>query len=162
MKKALREQLTRWCAIPITILLQSLMKSRIFLKKLYCYCCQEMILKNPEVDIFNFLVRWHAYQTEELGNTLQLVPQLFRHIRYALINPRLLLAKVIDCVHVDKQLLAEALDCLYNKPLQNKSDECKCCECSSLKTGDVIRTPRVIVKASDIWKCHNNTNSVQW
>ena len=114
-------------------------------------------LENPEVDIFNFLVRWHAYQTEELGNTLQLVPQLFRHIRYALINPRLLLSKVTGCDHVDKQLLAEALDCLYNKPLQNKSDECKCGECSGLKTGDMIRTPRANVKAGDIWQCHNNT-----
>ena len=114
-------------------------------------------VENPEEDIFNFLVRWHAYQTEELGNTLQLVPQLFRYIRYALINPRLLLAKVTDCVHVDKQLLADALDCLYNKPLQKKSNECKCGECSGLKTGDMIRTPRVSVKASDVWQCHNNT-----
>ena len=38
-------------------------------------------VENPEVDIFNFLVRWHAYHTEEFGNTLHLVPQLFRHIR---------------------------------------------------------------------------------
>ena len=69
------------------------------------------------------------------------------------------MAKVTDCVHVDKQLLAEALDCLYNKPLQNKSDECKCGECSGLKTGDMIRTPRFTVKASDIWQCHNTTVS---
>ena len=31
-------------------------------------------VENPEIDIFNFLIRWHAYQTKELGNTLQLVP----------------------------------------------------------------------------------------
>ena len=114
-------------------------------------------LENPEVDIFNFLVRWHTYQTEERGNTLQLVPQLFRHIRYALIHPRILVAKVTDCDHVDKQLLAEALDCLYNKSLQNKRDGCKCGECSDLQLGDMIRTPRINLKASDIWQCHNNT-----
>ena len=113
-------------------------------------------LENPEVDIFNFLVRWHAYQTEELGNTLQLVPQLFRHIRYALINPRLLVAKVTSSDHVDKQLLAEALDCLYNKPLRNKSNDCQCGECSDMQIGDVIRTARVYINASAIWQYSNN------
>ena len=58
---------------------------------------------------------------------------------------------------MDKQLLTEALDFLCNKPLQNESNECKCGECSGLKIGDVIRTPRVNVKASDVWQCHNNT-----
>ena len=114
-------------------------------------------IKNPEVDIFDFLVKWHAYQTEELGNTLHLVPQLFRHIRYALIHPRLLVAKVAVCDHVDKQLLAEALDCLYNKSLHSKRDECNCGKCSDLQVGDMIRTPRISLKASDIWQCHNNT-----
>ena len=116
-------------------------------------------LENPEVDIFNFLVRWHAYQTEELGNTLQLIPQLFQHIRYALIHPRLLIAKVTNCDHVDKQLLAKALDCLYNKPLQDKNDECKCGECSNPQTSDKIRTPRIHVNAvCDMWQ-HNNNNA---
>ena len=114
-------------------------------------------LENPEVDIFNFLIRWHAYQTEELGNTLQLVPQIFQHIRYALISPRLLISKVTNCDHVDKQLLAEALDCLYNKPLQSKSDNCKCGECSDLQLRDMIRTTRISINASTIWQNHNNS-----
>ena len=113
-------------------------------------------LENPEVDIFNFLVRWHAYQTEELGNTLQLVPQIFQHIRYALINPRLLVAKVTNCDHVGKQLLAKALDCLYNKPLRDKSYECKCGECSNLQTDDKIRIPRIVNTVCDIWRHNNN------
>ena len=114
-------------------------------------------LENPEVDIFNFLVKWHVYQTEELGNTLLLVPQIFQHIRYALINPRLLVAKVTNCDHVDKQLLAKALNCLYNKPLRDKSDGCECGECSNLQTGDKIRTPRIHINAvCDIWQHNNN------
>ena len=81
-------------------------------------------IDNPEIELFDFLVKWHDYQTKQL-KTLHLISQLFQSIRYFLINPRLLLTKVADCSYVDKQVLVEALDCLYTKPQCDESNKQK-------------------------------------
>ena len=94
----------------------------------------------PEIEIYNYLVKWHDYQTKELDHELKLLPQLFKHIRYSLVNPELLLGKVANCSHVNKQLLMEALDCLYNKPLDQQHN-CKCGEHSQQST---VNRPRFL------------------
>ena len=40
---------------------------------------------DSEIDLFDFLVKWHDYQTKEL-KILHLIPQLFQSIRYFLIS----------------------------------------------------------------------------
>ena len=35
---------------------------------------------NAEVDIFDFLVKWHKYQTRELNKTLKLLTELYKCI----------------------------------------------------------------------------------
>ena len=102
------------------------------------YLLQRNDILSPEVEIFDYLVKWHDYQTKELDKELKLVPQLFKHIRYSLVNPELLLGKVANCSHVNKQLLIEALDCLYNKPLDQQQN-CKCGECSQQSTVNRLR-----------------------
>lgn len=99
-------------------------------------------IRNTEIEIFDFLVKWHDYQTKELNKTIKLVHQLFLCIRYALINPQFLLTNVANCVHVSKQVLMEALDCLYNKPLDDHH-ECKCGECKEQSTNNTINRPRL-------------------
>ena len=101
------------------------------------YLLQRNDIQNPEIEIFDFLVKWYEYQTKELDNNLKLVPQLFRCIRYSVINPQLLHDKVAKCFHVDKQLLAEALDCL-NKPLDLHQNG----GCYQKRTGGLINRPR--------------------
>ena len=97
-------------------------------------------IQNPEIEIFDFLVKWYEYQTKELNNTLKLVPQLFHTIRYSVINPELLHDKVAKCIHVDKHLLTEALDCL-SKPLDLHQD-CKCGEYYQEGSRNLINRPR--------------------
>ena len=102
--------------------------------KVMCYCNNDFVSKfdeikdlpeevlllllqrndidNPEIELFNFLVKWQDYQTEEC-NTLDLIPQLFQSIRYFLISPRLLLSKVIGFSYVDKQVVMETLVYLF-------------------------------------------------
>ena len=75
---------------------------------------------DPEIELFEYLVKWHDYQTKELNRTLKLVPKLFQCIRYFLISPQLLLTKVATCSFVDRQVVMEALDCLYTKPLNKR------------------------------------------
>ena len=96
----------------------------------------------PEIDIYDYLVKWHTYQTEELHKELKLVPQLFKHIRYTLINPQFLLDKVAKCPHVCKQLLMEALNCLYNKPFDGEHNY-KGGECSEQNIDFTVNRPRV-------------------
>ena len=86
-------------------------------------------ITNPEIDIFDFLIKWHEYQTKELQKTLKLVSQLFQSIRYFLIIPHLLLTKVVTCPFIDKQLLAEAVNHLYQGSPQANESSCKCGEC---------------------------------
>ena len=104
------------------------------------YLLQRNDIQNPEIEIFDFLVKWYEYQTKELNNTLKLVPQLFHTIRYSVINPQLLHDKVAKCIHVDKQVLTEALDHL-SKPLELHQD-CKCGECYQESTRNLINRPR--------------------
>ena len=87
-------------------------------------------IPNPELDIFNFLVNWHDYQTRELKKTLSLVSQLFQCIRYFLISPYLLHSKVAICSLVDKQTLNKAINCLYQNSSKVNDSNCKCGECN--------------------------------
>ena len=93
---------------------------------------------NPEIELFDFLVKWHDYQTKELNKTLKLVPQLFQCIRYFLISPRLLLTKVATCSYVDKQVVMEALDSIYTKPLNKR----QCGEGNEQNNTHKIKAPR--------------------
>ena len=67
-----------------------------------------------EVDIFDFLTKWHDYQMQELGKSLNLIQQLFRSIRYQVIVPQVLSSKIVDCVHADKHLLSNAYKYMHN------------------------------------------------
>ena len=87
-------------------------------------------IADPEIEIFDFLVKWYDYQTKELGKTLNLVSQLFQSIRYFLINPRLLLTKVANCPFVDRHLLSQAIDHLYQGCPEASKMSCKCGECN--------------------------------
>ena len=112
-------------------------------EELLFFLLQRDDISNPEIDIFDFLVKWHDYQTQQLDKTLQLVPKLFKCIRYSLINPQLLISKVANCFHVSKQLLTEGLDCLYNKPL-DLHHHCKCGECNQQSADQTINRPRLL------------------
>ena len=108
-------------------------------------------IPNPELDIFNYLINWHDYQTKELNKTLNIVPQ---SVRYFLINPHLLHTKVAICPLVDKQLLKEAIDCLYEMPsvpkLKNDSN-CKCGECDPPDVHTYGRV-RCMINICTYWK----------
>ena len=93
---------------------------------------------NPEIELFTFLVKWHDYQTKELQKELTLVPKLFQSIRYFLISPRLLLTKVAGYSYVDKQVMMEALDNLYTKPLNER----QCGEGNEQNNSHTIKAPR--------------------
>ena len=128
--------------------------------KVMCYCNNDFVSKfdeikdlpeevlllllqrndidNPEIELFNFLVKWHDYQTEE-HNTLDLIPQLFQSIRYFLISPRLLLSKVIGFSYVDKQVVMETLVYLFQ-----------------LGEDDAQKTPRLFCSMQ--WKVKGSAN----
>ena len=86
-------------------------------------------LQCHDLDIFNFLVNWHNYQTKSLNKSLKLTAQIFRCIRYSLIIPQILTSKVARCDFVDKRLISEAIDYIYNSNRQlgtyNDDDPCK-------------------------------------
>ena len=105
-------------------------------------------IPNPEIDIFDFLTKWHEYQTKELTKNLRLVSQLFQCIRYFLINPHLLLTKVIICPYVEKHLLTEAIDYLYQGSQEASNSDCKCNECSK---SVMIRKPRSAINVISYW-----------
>ena len=80
----------------------------------------QMDITNHEVDVFDFLVKWHDYQTKDLGRPLQLTKQLFQHVRYSVIIPQILSSRVVArCNLVDNQLIGDAYHYIYNssKPL---------------------------------------------
>ena len=112
-------------------------------------------ISNPEIDIFNFLTKWHDYQTKELTKTLRLVSQLFQCIRYFLINPHLLLTKVIICPFVEKHLLTEAIDYLYQGSQEESKGSCKCGECNGT-VERTIRRPRSAVNVISYWLSNGN------
>ena len=84
---------------------------------------------NYDLEIFEFLVKWHRYQTSTLGISLQLTSEIFKCIRYSLIIPQMLSAKVACCDLVDRQLLSHAYHYIYTscRPLgeYNSDDPCK-------------------------------------
>ena len=100
----------------------------------------QMDITNHEVDIFDFLVKWHDYQTKHLGRLLQLTQKLFQNIRYSLIIPQILTSKVLPRSDlVNKQLLIDAYYYIYNscKPLgEYDSKEC------TLEPPSLTRKPR--------------------
>jgi len=107
-----------------------------------------------EVDIFDFLAKWHDYQTQQLGKSLKLTQQLFQSIRYQVIIPQLLSSKVADCAHADKHLLNKAYKYMHNScsPLGKCSDDDKffnpvsCCS----------RKPAHVYKIE--WVVHSNVS----
>ena len=113
-------------------------ETKSFPEEILLYLLQRNDILFPEIEIFDYLVKWHDYQTKELDKELKLVPQLFKHIRYSLVNPELLLGKVANCSHVNRQQLMEALDCLYNKPL----DQLHSCKCGEHSLQSTVNRPR--------------------
>ena len=110
-------------------------------------------IPNPEIDIFDYLIKWHEYQTKELTKKLGLVSQLFQCIRYFLINPHLLLIKVVICPFVEKHLLTEAIEYLYQGSLEVSKSGCKCGECSK---SVMIRRPRSAINVISYWLFNGN------
>ena len=110
-------------------------------------------IPNPEIDIFDFLIKWHEYQIKELTKNLGLVSQLFQCIRYFLINPHLLLTKVVICPFVEKHLLTEAIEYLYQGSQEASKSGCKCGECSK---SVMIRRPRSAINIISYWLSNGN------
>jgi len=110
-------------------------------------------IPNPEIDIFDFLIKWHDYQTNELKKILKYSPELFQCIRYFLISPHLLHTKVVSC-SLDKGVLAEAINHLYQKPPNLDEDSCKCGECN-LPTVHTTGRFRRTINISTYWKPRN-------
>ena len=101
----------------------------------------QMDITNHEVDIFGFLVKWHDYQTKDLGRTLQFTHQLFCFVRYSLIIPQILSSRVVArCDLVNNQLIADAYHYIYNscKSLGDYDSN----ECSMEPTAPSLRKPR--------------------
>ena len=107
----------------------------------------QMNITNHEIDVFEFLVKWHDHQTKDLSVSLQLTQQLFCHIRYSLIIPQVLSSRVATRSDlVSSQLLGDAYHYIYNscKPLGEYDDNYK--ECNLEPTGPSLRKPRCSLK----------------
>ena len=114
----------------------------------------QMNISNHEIDVFEFLVKWHDYQTKELNVSLQLTQQLFCHIRYSLIIPQILSSRVATRSDlVSSQLLGDAYHYIYNscKPLGEYGDK----ECTLEPSGPSLRKPRRSQKVEWIPHQHN-------
>ena len=114
----------------------------------------QMNISNHEIDVFEFLVKWHDYQTKELNVSLQLTQQLFCHIRYSLIIPQILSSRVATRSDlVSSQLLGDAYHYIYNscKPLGEYGDK----ECTLEPAGPSFRKPRRSQKVEWIPHQHN-------
>jgi len=72
-----------------------------------------------EVEIFNYPVKWHDYQTEKSVCVFRLARQLFRCVRYSMIIPQLLSSVVAKCPLVDTSALVKAFEYMYSscKPI---------------------------------------------
>ena len=104
-----------------------------------------MDITNHEIDVFDFLVKWHDYQTKDIGTSLQMMQQLFRCIRYSLIIPQVLSSRVaVRSDLVSSQLLGDAYHYIYNssKPL----GEYDCKECTLEPSSPSLRKPRCSLK----------------
>ena len=117
----------------------------------------QMNITNHEIDVFEFLVKWHDYQTKDLSVSLQLTQQLFCHIRYSLIIPQILSSRVATRSDlVSSQLLGDAYHYIYNscKPLGEYDDNYK--ECTLEPTGPSLRKPRCSLKIEWVPYMKNN------
>ena len=115
----------------------------------------QMDSTNHEIDVFEFLVKWHDYQTKDLGVSLQLTKKLFCHIRYSLIIPQVLSSRVATRSDlVSGQLLGDAYHYIYNscKPWGEYGDK----ECTVEPTGPSLRKPRCLLKIEWVPYKHNN------
>ena len=121
----------------------------------------QMNISNHEIDVFEFLVKWHDYQTKELNVSLQLTRQLFCHIKYSLIIPQILSSRVATRSDlVSNQLLGDAYHYIYNscKPLGEYDSNYK--ECTLEPTGPSLRKPRCSLKIEWV-PCMKNNITVQ-
>ena len=105
----------------------------------------QMDIANHEIDVFDFLVKWHNYQTKDLGTSLQMTQQFFRYIRYSLIIPQVLSSKVVvRSDFVNSQQLGDAYHYIYNscKPLGEYNSK----ECTLEPPGPSLRKPTCSLK----------------
>ena len=117
----------------------------------------QMDISNHEIDldVFDFLVKWHNYQTKDLGTSLQMTQQFFHYIRYSLIIPQVLSSKVVARSDlVNSQQLGDAYHYIYNscKPLGEYDSK----ECTLEPPGPSLRKPRCSLKIEWIPYKHNN------
>jgi len=79
-----------------------------------------------DVEIFDFLVYWHNYQTTNLGKSLQLTTQILACVRYTRFVPQILSSRVASCDLVDKNLLNIAFQFIYTSCDEIGDDHGKC------------------------------------
>ena len=111
----------------------------------------QMDITNHEIDVFEFLVKWHDYQTKDLRKSLKLSCKLFQCIRYSLIIPQILTSKVIPrCDLVNKQLIFDAYHYIYNScsPLGEYNGK----ECSQEPIGPTLRKPKCSLKIEWVYR----------
>ena len=113
----------------------------------------QMDSTNHEVDVFDFLVKWHDYQTKDLSRTLKLARQLFCYVRYSLIIPQILSSRVVArCDLVNNQLIGDAYHYIYNscKPLGEYHHN----ECNLEPASPSLRKPKCSLKLE--WVSYQN------
>ena len=116
----------------------------------------QMDISSHEIDVFDFLVKWHNYQTKDLGTSLQMTQQFFRYIRYSLIIPQVLSSKVVARSDlVNTQQLGDAYHYIYSscRPLGEYDSK----ECTLEPPGPSLRKPRCSLKIEWISKGNNIT-----
>ena len=104
----------------------------------------QMDITDHEVDVFDFLVKWHDYQTKDLGKSLRLTYKLFQCVRYSLIIPQILTSRVMPRTDlVDRQQLIDAYYYIYNscKPLGEYNSN----ECTQEPIGPSLRKPKCLM-----------------
>ena len=119
----------------------------------------QMDITNHEADVFDFLVKWHDYQTKDLGRTLKLTHQLFCYVRYSLIIPQILSSRVVArCDLVNNQLIGDAYHYIYNscKPLGEYDSS----ECSLEPASPSLRKPRCSLEIK--WLPYSSNITMQY
>ena len=119
----------------------------------------QMDITNHEVDVFDFLVKWHDYQTKDLSRTLRLSRQLFCYVRYSLIIPQILSSTVAArCDLVNNQLIGDAYQYIYNscKPLGEYDSN----ECNLEPASPSLRKPRCSLEMK--WSPYSNNITMNY
>jgi len=82
-------------------------------------------VRNHDLEIFEFLLKWHKHHTQRLGKSLQLTLQIFACIRYTQIIPQILTSRIASCNLVDKRILSNAFQFIYSScnDIYNDSDQ---------------------------------------